>query len=798
MRTALLLALAQALPLAVACGDDEGHEEQGPPTEGEANPAGEHRTEGTEGAAPQEPGQVDESGGGDAPAARSDDGATHFDMLGLHHLADIDREGLFVDFGTAGRFKYTSGNWNSGWGQDGTRGATTYSRMGAMGRIYFDVREPGALELHLKVRNVGGGPLLAFMNGATLRENEVEPGAFRDVVIRVPAEHVRSGENYLLLRGTERRTIDGEEVSFEVAELHVTRGPRSEGWAAPRRLRGPITVGGQERDALRIPEGARLSWYLEVPAEATLAIRHGAPAAGARLQVQATPEGGRTVEIFRGEVGPRWAEASQSLASLAGKIVRVDVSAHGGDLALSDLRVVTPAVPLPRLGTDEAPHARNVLVLTIDTMRASKLRPYNRRSRVATPAIDRLAREGTLFERTQSPENWTKPAVASILTSLFPATHGAKNDASRLPHSALTLAEVYQQNGFATASFIANGYVSRAFGFDQGWDHYTNYIRERKNTNASNVFAEAAEWIEAHKDERFFAYVQTIDPHVPYDPPDDILRIYDPRTDYDGIVQNRRTHLLLEDAKKRPPRVTFTESDIIRLEALYDGEVDYHDRHLARFLTKLEELGVLDDTIFVVTSDHGEEFNDHGSWGHGHSIFQELLHVPYIVRYPRLVRAGARVPHVVSTMSIAPTVLEATGHEVPEVFEGRSVLRFLRGASEPGPWVAFSDFQENRRVIRGGDWKLVLRSSLTYVLFDLAHDPGEHHEVDPRRHPIAMRYLRVLSGQLLGAQDRSRWLTGGAGPARVQAETTEMTLELCQQLVALGYMDCTAQFPDAI
>lgn len=794
MRSALALALALALPLAAACGDDEA------PPEPSASPGPQGSPSGGESASAAAEGSSDDPApeGGGTPAAPADDGATHFDMLGLHHLADIDHGGLFIDFGTSGRFKYTSGNWNSGWGRDGTRGETTYSRMGAMGRVYFDVREPGPLTLHLKVRNVGEGPLLAFMNGVTLRESQVEPGAFRDVVVEVPAEHVRAGENYLLLRGTERRTVDDEEVSFEVAELHITRGERPAGWEAPRRLRRAITVGGQERDALRIPAGARLSWYLEVPAEATLTLTHGAPTAGARLAIEATPEGGRATELYRSELGPRWAAASASLASLAGEIVRVDVTAEGGDVALSDLRVVTPPVALPRLGSEDAPHARNVVVLTIDTMRASKLKPYNRRSRVATPAIDRLAAEGTLFERAQSPENWTKPAVASILTSLFPATHGAKNDASRLPHSALTLGEIYQEHGFATASFLANGYVSRAFGFDQGWDHYTNYIRERKNTNASNVFGEAADWIEAHKDERFFVYIQTIDPHVPYDPPDDILRIYDPRTDYDGIVQNRRTHLLLEDAKKRPPRVTFTESDVIRLEALYDGEVDYHDRHLARFLAKLEDLGVLDDTIFVVTSDHGEEFNDHGSWGHGHSIFQELLHVPYIVRYPRLVRAGARVPHVVSTMSIAPTVLQATGHEVPDVFEGRSALRFLRGANEPGPWVAFSDFQENRRVIRAGDWKLVLRSSLTYVLFDLARDPREQHEVDPRQHPIAMRYLRVLSGQLLGASDRSQWLTGGAGPARVQAETTEMTLELCQQLVALGYMDCTAQFPDAI
>ncbi|MEM9069033.1 MAG: sulfatase [Myxococcota bacterium] len=723
-----------------------------------------------------------------APTPEPAAAPTHLDLMGLAHLADVDREGLFIDFGTQARFKYTSGNWNSGWGKDAVAGEHSYSRFGAMGRVYFDVREPSALTIRMKVRNIGRGPLLSFMNGQTLREQTPEPGEFRDVVIEVPEEHVRAGENYLLLRGTERRNVEDEEVSFEVAEMHIGPGERSDGWEAPRGLRGRVTIGERARDALKLND-LRMSWYAEVPPSGALRIVHGGEGT---LEVTATPEGGSSTELLSAEGGSSWETVEPSLEPLAGKLVRFDVRAEG-EVALADLRIV---VPQPEPST--AAVARNVVVLTIDTLRASKLRPYNRRSRVRTPAIDRLAREGTVFERAQTAENWTKPAVASILTSLFPATHGAKNDSSRLPHSALTLGEIYQSHGFATASFLANGYVSRAFGFDQGWDHYTNYIRERRNTNASNVFGEAIDWIEEHKEERFFVYIQTIDPHVPYDPPDNILRLYDARTDYSGQVQNRRTHLLLEDAKRNPPRVEFTESDVTRLEALHDGEIDYHDRHLAEFLDKLDELGLAENTIFVVTSDHGEEFHEHGSWGHGHSIFQELLHVPLIVRQPGVAQAGARVPHVVSTMGIAPTVLQATGHAVPEVFEGRTLTRFLRGGSEPGPWVAFSDFQENRRVVRGGDWKLVLRSSLTYVLFDLARDPGERQEVNPRRHPIAMRYLRILSGQLLGAGNRANWLTGGSGQSGVQAETTEMTLELCQQLVALGYMDCTSQFPDAI
>ena len=743
------------------------------------------------------------------PARVAEDARVHQDLLALSHLADVDVGGAWIDFGTQDRFKYTSGNWNSGWGKDGTRDGESYSRFGRMGRVYFDVREPGALTVHARVRNVAGGPLLAFMNGEALREHAPEQIAalgegFVDLTIPVPAEHVRRGENYLLFRGTETRAIEGEEVSFEVASVHVARGERPADFAAPT-LRQRVEAGGAVRQGLRIPAGARLSWTFEVPPDATLEVERAALTEGAQLGLALRRDRGAT-PLDQGPAPATFAAATHALAAHAGRIVQLDVVAEGGDVALGALRLVVPDPELPAIGTREAPTARNVIVLTIDTLRASKLRPYDRRSRVRTPAFDAFAAEGVLFERAQTPENWTKPAVASILTSLFPATHGAKNDSSRLPHSALTLGEVYQSHGYRTASFLANGYVSRAFGFDQGWTHYTNYIRERRNTNASNVFGEAAAWIEEHvedhEDEGFFVYIQTIDPHVPYDPPDEFLRMYDARRDYAGQVQNRRTHLLLEEAKRRPPRVTFDESDVQRLEALHDGEISYHDRHFGAFLRKLQELGLDENTIVVVTSDHGEEFHEHGSWGHGHSIFQELLHVPLVVRYPGVGRPGARVPHVVSTMGIAPTVLEATGHEVPAAFEGRSLMPFVRGASAPGPWVAFSDFQENRRVIRGGsgleEWKLVLRSSLTYVLFDLKNDPGEQHEVDPRQHPVAMRYLRTLSGQMLGASDRSQWLSGGSGPSRVQAEDADMTLELCQQLVALGYMDCTAQFPQAM
>ena len=569
----------------------------------------------------------------------------HLDLLELSHLADVDHAGLFVDFGTQSRFKYTSGNWNSGWLGDGTRGGVSFSRMGNMGRIYFDVAEAGALHLHLKVRNVGGGPLLAFMNGETLRENQLERGEFHDVVIEVPAEHVRAGENYLLLRGTETASVEGESVSFEIAELHVTRGSRGSDWTAPRGLRSRVSVGGSERDALDVPADTSLTWYVDVPENGVLVLGHGASAAGSgTLTVRGQIEGGEPVELASSSVAGSWREERISLERIAGDLARLEVEIEGGEgraqWAAHRVRARRDGGSGHRLCA--ACRERPSCSASTPCGRAS-CDPTTAARVCARPPLERFATEGVVFERAQTPENWTKPAVASILTSLFPATHGAKNDSSRLPQTALTLGEVYKEHGFTTASFLANGYVSRGVRLRSGLGplhqlHSRTTQHERlecvQRSGRLDRGAQGRALLRLRADHRSTRPLRS----ARRIPPD--VRL--PRGDsYTGQVRNRRTHLLLEDAKRRPPRVTFDASDVTRLEALHDGEISYHDRHFDAFLRKLDELGLMEKTIFVVTSDHGEEFNEHGSWGHGHSIFQELLHVPLIVRYPGV---GSRGP----------------------------------------------------------------------------------------------------------------------------------------------------------
>jgi arylsulfatase A-like enzyme len=730
-----------------------------------------------------------------APAPRGT--ATYQDLLALLHLADVyDPAGLFIDFGTAARLKYTSGNWNSGWLGEGQEGGVSVSTFGKTARLYLPVEARRPMQLRLRAKPYAAGALIAYVNGKTVGEVRVpHADGFREITVPISEKDVRLGENSVLLRATSTAQVRGKARSFAIDWLLFEPSPpEGQSALAPRRVAVEEVSVGIGRRAIVLAPGAQVDWFVEVPEDATLVFGAAATSqSAARLGLELGDDGSRSTE--RIEAASSWTDRQVPLSELAGKVARIRFRNEGGaDLALSDVRVVRRTGEPAKI---EEP-ARNVIVLLIDTLRASKLQAYYPRSRVKTPAIDEFASQGVLFERSQAPENWTKPSVASVLTSLHPSTHKTKEEASKLPKSALMLGEVYQKAGFKTASFIANGYVSNAFGFDQGWDHYTNYIREQRETNASKVFGEAQDWIEKNQANRFFVYIQTIDPHVPYDPPDRFLKMYDPEP-YHGQVQNRRTHLMLDEVKKNPKKYTFTKRDKERIEALHDGEISYHDEYFGRFLAKLRELGLDQNTLVVVTSDHGEEFQEHGSWGHGHSVYQELLGVPLIFRWLGVLPADVRIGPVVSTLDIAPTVLEATDVPIPEPFEGRSLLGFMRGDWPPGPHVAFSDFLDHRRVIRGGDWKLIIRGDLSHVLFDLDNDYWEQEELDGGSHPIVQRYLRTLHGQFLGAEDRRRWLAasvpspGGRKPA-LSEEKQEMTPELCRQLVALGYIsaECDA------
>ena len=715
---------------------------------------------------------------------------THSDLTALRHLAEVDDGGWYLDFGTPAQSKYTVGDWRSGWVGKGVDGDTRYAHVGIRGRVYFNADRSESLVARVRLRPHGTRALTPYLNNAQLESIHLGAGeGFAEYEIELPKEQVQAGENYLLLTFGGTVPIDGQDVAVAVDSIWIRKKSEPSRTApapAYESLVANVRFGDEERQAIALSRTSTLRYHISVPPDGWLGFGVGVEGEGdAPFAIEVTADGHPITELLTGAASGAWTEHKVDLSRFAGETVRIDLRGKGtgaGRLAWNSPRIFVPERPERNLDP-----AKNVVVLVVDTLRADKLRPFNPETRVKTPAIDRLAVEGVVFELAQSPENWTKPAVASILTGLHPQTHQQKTGEAALPSSAELLSEHLQGEGFATGSFIANGYVSDRFGFDQGWDDYSNYIREGKSTEAKDVFEKAGNWIEAHKDGRFFAYIQTIDPHVPYDPPGDYLRMYDP-SEYGGQVRPRMTGDLLEKAKRRPPQVVFDASDKRRLKALHDGEITQHDHFFGAFLERLSELGLSDDTLIVVTSDHGEEFDDHGSWGHGHSVYQELLHVPLMFRLPNRLPAGTKIGDAVSTLDISATVTELLGVTAMAANEGHALVGPMLGEASSWPAVAFSDFQDDRRVITSSRWKLILRGNLTSTMFDLVADPLEKKQLDPSAFPIARRYSRMLLGQFLGASNRGDWLSAEQkGGTQLKRENAEMDDTIRDQLRALGY-----------
>ncbi len=448
-----------------------------------------------------------------------------------------------------------------------------------------------------------------------------------------------------------------------------------------------------------------------------------------------------------------------------------------------------------------APVARpNVLLVSIDSLRADHLGTYGY-ARDTSPTIDRLAREGVVFETAISSAPWTIPAHATMLTGLPPEVHGVVSWRHRLAPEALSLAEILQGAGYDTAAFVSGPTVMAQFGFDQGFALFDESMaepdRERSSKGVTSpglvalVDAHLDRWDAAGRAAPFFVFLHMWDVHFDYAPPAPYDRMFDP--DYQGDLR--------ADDFERNPRINpkMDPRDLEHVVALYDGEIRYTDDHLGRIVARLEALGVLDDTIVVVTSDHGDEFFEHGRKGHAKTLFDEVLHVPLVVRYPRRVAFGRRIEQQVRLMDVAPTIVGLAGVPVPESFGGPGLAAghryadltpFLAGRRTPPPVPALPAFSANsvfigkQQSLRTQEAKLIRlqRKNVDGVvtsLFDLVADPGERTNLANAKEPPP--FAATLSRAHAGWRDD----TGHQGSVALALEPTPKHQA---RLRALGYV----------
>ncbi|MBM3321083.1 MAG: sulfatase [Candidatus Eisenbacteria bacterium] len=369
----------------------------------------------------------------------------------------------------------------------------------------------------------------------------------------------------------------------------------------------------------------------------------------------------------------------------------------------------------------------NLLLIVVDTLRADHLGSYGY-PRNTSPAIDRLAAEGTRFENAFTPAPWTLPAFASLLTSRLPWEHGAVNDYLAPRADIPFLPEVLRGAGYETAAFVSHIYTSRVYGFDAGFDRFEDFrigedyaFDQGREPRAEEVVREAIRWLAGRKNKKpFFLLVHLFDPHWAYDAPEPFRARFDPG--YSGSADGSyRTIARFFSPDSIPPA-----RDLEHIIALYDGEILYTDAWLDTLFRALDRAGAWGKTAVVVTADHGEEFRDHGSMGHSFTFFDEVLRVPLIIRRPNE-RSGGTVNEPVSLLDIFPTLAEWAGAEIRSGLRGRSLLRTPEKEPRFLEAGTIREGRYGRAVLRGT--KKLIRDAQGDRLFDRASDPRETNDL---------------------------------------------------------------------
>jgi arylsulfatase A-like enzyme len=458
----------------------------------------------------------------------------------------------------------------------------------------------------------------------------------------------------------------------------------------------------------------------------------------------------------------------------------------------------------------------NIILIEIDATRHDHLSCYGYHRRT-TPNIDRLAEEGVLYEQAISPASWTLPSNASLFTGLYPSQHGTGISHQQLAPHLTTIAEVLDGQGYQTARFSSNVWVSPTFGFMRGFRQFPAIrgpwskvpLITRRRSPLGKVFAHLVglkggrlsrwtnqaidRWLSSGNDPNapFFMFVLYGDPHLPY-------VFHKPFTyDYlgDRVAQARRVNQ--DPHRYMAGKVEMGPEDFEILAALYDGELSYVDQKIGDLVDMLRRHGILDDTLLVITSDHGENIGDHGLLAHQYCVYDSLIHVPLIIRYPERFPAGQRITAQVQTHDLFRTILDLLDLDpgvVPNPLQDYSLLPEAITAN-PRPYTVAEDldpnlrrirrvfpdfdasvFDRELRALRTDEYKFVWASDGRYELYNLRQDPQELNNRIKAEPGVAKRLRAELDD----------WL---ASVNRSQMEALEPELEeaVVERLKALGY-----------
>jgi arylsulfatase A-like enzyme len=664
---------------------------------------------------------------------------------------------------------------------NGTHAALLFSNRGS-GRAVFRARAralwwEGAPEQRMTV-TLNGHPA-----GEVVTERQ-----WRNLEVELPVAQLVPGMNRIDLHLSYSRkpknlglNADKRDLSVAFDWLAVDRHPEH-----PRNLGRRRTWIRSEDEVLVLKSGA----VVGLPIAPGMSVQWQGLRAGVSVEMERPDSSWES--LWSGDEIPP-AGASVTAANTSNRVLFVRISHRGSpgtrpvrlDWSESSLRMEKIA--------SAPPHQPNVFLYVVDTLRKDALDIYGG-SRPTSPRLRQLAADGVVFEHTTVASTWTLPSVVSMITGVYPFEHGVMQGNIKLTADGgyPLLPQLLGDQGYDTVGISQSFVAGPQFGIDNGFQSFflSNQLNSR-TLRTGEMRRTLSEWLSNRPDwsRPAFVYLHTVGPHAPYLPPPEQMGFAEANP---GSLQLReyRPARFVEMGHGKDP------AEVDHLRALYDGEVAYADAELGRFLDLLIYFGLYDDSLVIFTSDHGEEFNDHGSFDHGRTMYEEVAEVPLIVKLPAGVDVprGLRVQTRVSSLDLFPTILETAGIPSPSRW-GRSLLQVIaEDGTESDPRPVFSEVNpvgseifESVDYLAAwlGETKCIYSRTQTDLLgqpippwqcFDLSSDPDELHALaDDDPQAVACRqvlesWMRITEG----SEDE-------VGP-EVDDETTEM-------LRAVGYIE---------
>jgi arylsulfatase A-like enzyme len=650
----------------------------------------------------------------------------------------------------------------------------------------------------------------------------VVPGdEMRTYTLRTTFHVLSSRARHVFLQPTDAKgaTFEIESLRFVFRREHLASVASGLGWQG-------LSEVYRETLVARAPETFRFD--IRVPARPRLDLAVGTVEDGpVRFRVSVRPQGGQESTVLERTVTRphRWEPASLDLNRFAGKPVRFGLSLHAekegalgfwGGPTLRSREAPPPSARGRRPGLSRP---QGIILVWADTLRRDHTGLHGH-ARPTTPVLDRLAREGTLFRDCIGQATWTKVATPSLLTSLYPSSHGVRDFMDRLPGSAHTLAESFREAGYATLSMSSISFTGKFTNLHQGFEevHESGSLADRGSSKTSREYVDRLlPWLEAHRDVPFFVFLHVSDPHDPYRPypPYDTMwadaarrgeherqdkelrqRIADPLLRHMGSAMPTREDLAA--AKIRAEEYVSYDRD------WYDGSIRGMDAEMGRLVERLRALGLEGRTLLVFTGDHGEEFLEHGRMLHGQSVYGELNNLPLFFWGPAIVPSGREVEETVETVDLMPTLLEMSRLPVPGAAQGHSLLPLLL-PSAPGtgraaePWDRPATSEKAVTEDKGSppprDTASTAIVSRGFKLIHNTKRPGGRPEFelyDHRADPLDLRDVAAEHPDVVGrlAKELAAWRQI-AEQARLKSDTegaAQLSAEELERLRALGYI----------